>query len=112
MATRFPSSQLEAVIKSNFASKYGLGVSLMERLMDLPAYRASNADPRLLTMLVRNFRSHAALLTVPSRLFYGNKLLPCADQVWTVLIWQITFIDCVSSFFALVSCMSKTDSFD
>ena len=61
MATRFPSWQLEAVIKSNFASKYGLGVSLMERLMDLPAYRASNADPRLLTMLVRNFRSHAAL---------------------------------------------------
>ena len=87
MATRFPSSQLEAVIKSNFASKYGLGVSLMERLMDLPAYRASNADPRLLTMLVRNFRSHTALLTVPSRLFYGNKLVPCADQVWTLLTY-------------------------
>ena len=73
--------QLEAVIKSNLATKYGLGISLMERLMkDLPAYRATNADPRLLTMLVRNFRSHEALLAVPSRLFYGNKLLPCADQ--------------------------------
>ena len=70
------------MIKSDFATKHGLGVSLMERLMkDLPAYKASNADPRLLTMLVRNYRSHEALLTVPSRLFYGNKLVPCADQV-------------------------------
>ena len=76
------SIQLEAVIKSDVAKKYGLGVSLLERLMKTcPLYNGSRADPRFMTMLVRNFRSHADLLAIPSRLFYHNKLVPCADQV-------------------------------
>ena len=73
--------QLEAVIKTKMAADHGLGISLLERLMKLPAYSLTKGDPRLLTMLVRNFRSHGALLTVPSRLFYEGRLLPCANQV-------------------------------
>ena len=30
-------------------------------------------------MLLENYRSHPALLTLPSKLFYNNMLVPCAD---------------------------------
>ena len=71
------------MIKSDVAAEHGLGISLLERLMrDCPLYNnASKADPRFMTMLVKNFRSHADLLAIPSKLFYHNKLLACADQV-------------------------------
>ena len=36
---------------------------------------------RCITKLVRNFRSHPNLLTVPKELFYNNELEACADQV-------------------------------
>ncbi len=32
-------------------------------------------------MLRRNYRSHASLLDLPSRMFYGASLLPCADAL-------------------------------
>ena len=38
-------------------------------------------DQRCITKLVRNFRSHAELLTVPKQLFYNNELEACADQM-------------------------------
>ena len=38
-------------------------------------------DPRCITKLVRNFRSHPALLEVPAQLYYDNELVPCADKV-------------------------------
>ena len=38
-------------------------------------------DPNFITMLTRNYRSHPTLLTLPSKLFYNSKLIPCAaDQ--------------------------------
>ena len=33
--------------------------------------------------LVKNFRSHPELLTVPKQLFYNNELEACADPVLT-----------------------------
>ena len=38
-------------------------------------------DSRCITKLVRNFRSHPALLQVPARLYYHNELEPCADKM-------------------------------
>ena len=39
--------------------------------------------PRCMTKLVRNYRSHRALLDLPSRLSYGGALVECADRAVT-----------------------------
>ena len=76
--------QLGPVIRSSLGSRHGLSTSLLERLMEeLPLYarKEGSYDPRCITKLVRNFRSHPSLLEVPARLFYHSELQPCADQV-------------------------------
>ncbi|KAA0718491.1 RNA helicase [Triplophysa tibetana] len=68
--------QLGPVIKSKVASAFGLGVSFLERLMGLPLYSCGERgyNPKLVTKLVYNYRSHEALLELPSRLFYAGEL--------------------------------------
>lgn len=74
--------QLGPVIRSNLATKHGLSTSLLERLMTTELYsKKPTYDPRCITKLVRNFRSHPALLDVPGRLFYDSELQPCADKM-------------------------------
>ncbi|XP_069909172.1 RNA helicase Mov10l1 isoform X5 [Oryctolagus cuniculus] len=90
--------QLGPVIKSRLAMAYGLNVSMLERLMSRPAYlRDENAfgacgayNPLLVTKLVKNYRSHSALLALPSRLFYHKELEVCADPavVTSLLGWE------------------------
>ncbi|XP_072290514.1 RNA helicase Mov10l1 [Eucyclogobius newberryi] len=68
--------QLGPIVKSKVAAAFGLGVSLLERLMVNPLYSRHDwgYNPRLVTKLVYNYRSHEALLTLPSRLFYDGEL--------------------------------------
>ncbi|XP_060764793.1 RNA helicase Mov10l1 [Neoarius graeffei] len=68
--------QLGPVVKSKLAETFGLGVSLLERLMATPLYSCTEKgyNPLLVTKLVYNYRSHEALLELPSRLFYGGEL--------------------------------------
>ncbi|KAL1279707.1 hypothetical protein QQF64_014307 [Cirrhinus molitorella] len=68
--------QLGPVVKSKLAAVFGLGVSLLERLMGTPLYSCSERgyNPLLVTKLVYNYRSHEALLDLPSRLFYSGEL--------------------------------------
>ena len=77
--------QLGPVIRSVIAGKRGLNVSLLERLMDTVGMYARDVtgqyDSRCITKLVKNFRSHPELLTVPKQLFYNNELEACADQM-------------------------------
>ncbi|XP_006888176.1 PREDICTED: putative helicase Mov10l1 [Elephantulus edwardii] len=90
--------QLGPVIKSRLAMAYGLNVSMLERLMSRPAYlRDEDAfgacgayNPLLVTKLVKNYRSHSALLALPSRLFYHKELEVCADPtvVTSLLGWE------------------------
>ncbi|XP_049627458.1 RNA helicase Mov10l1 [Suncus etruscus] len=90
--------QLGPVIKSRLAMAYGLNVSMLERLMKRPVYLrdedafgASGAyNPLLVTKLVKNYRSHSALLALPSRLFYHRELQVCADPtvVTALLGWE------------------------
>nr|XP_008109420.1 PREDICTED: RNA helicase Mov10l1 isoform X3 [Anolis carolinensis] len=90
--------QLGPVIKSRLAIVYGLNISLLERLMCRPLYMrdekafgaCGSYNPLLITKLIKNYRSHAALLTVPSRLFYHNELEICADPsiVNSLLGWE------------------------
>ncbi|XP_065129006.1 RNA helicase Mov10l1 [Paramisgurnus dabryanus] len=74
--------QLGPVIKSKIASAFGLGVSFLERLMRLPLYSCSERgyNPKLVTKLVYNYRSHEALLELPSRLFYAGELCVRAQR--------------------------------
>ncbi|XP_061085697.1 RNA helicase Mov10l1 isoform X2 [Conger conger] len=74
--------QLGPVVKSRLASAFGLGVSLIERLMATALYSAgeSGYNPLLVTKLVWNYRSHEALLALPSRLFYRGELCARAPR--------------------------------
>ncbi|KAF7246630.1 RNA helicase Mov10l1, partial [Varanus komodoensis] len=90
--------QLGPVIKSRLATVYGLSVSLLERLMCRSLYQrdehafgaCGSYNPLLITKLVKNYRAHASLLTLPSRLFYHKELEVCADSsvVNSLLGWE------------------------
>ncbi|NXY41678.1 M10L1 helicase, partial [Ceuthmochares aereus] len=90
--------QLGPVIKSKTAVSFGLNVSLLERLTsremylrDEDAFSACGAyNPLLITKLVKNYRSHSALLALPSKLFYHKELEVCADPsvVTSLLHWR------------------------
>ncbi|XP_049929226.1 RNA helicase Mov10l1 [Epinephelus moara] len=68
--------QLGPIVKSKLAAAFGLGVSLLERLMANPLYSRHEwgYNPKLVTKLIYNYRSHEALITLPSKLFYKNEL--------------------------------------
>uniref|UniRef100_A0A4X2JP62 RNA helicase n=1 Tax=Vombatus ursinus TaxID=29139 RepID=A0A4X2JP62_VOMUR len=90
--------QLGPVIKSRLALAYGLNMSMLERLMSRPLYlRDENAfgacgsyNPLLVTKLMKNYRSHSTLLSLPSKLFYYKELEFCADieVVNSLLGWE------------------------
>ncbi|XP_017768712.1 PREDICTED: putative helicase mov-10-B.1 [Nicrophorus vespilloides] len=83
--------QLGPVVSSQVANRYGLAVSLMDRLMkENPLYMPLRKRPtlryneRFLTMLLQNYRSHSDIIHIPNKLFYGNSLQPMpitADQL-------------------------------
>ncbi|XP_023180568.1 RNA helicase Mov10l1 [Xiphophorus maculatus] len=68
--------QLGPIVKSNLAMAFGLGISLLERLMANPLYTKQDwgYNPKLVTKLIYNYRSHEALLMLPSKLFYLGEL--------------------------------------
>lgn len=89
--------QLGPVVRSKEAAAQGLGKSLLELLINNVSRTASllkqqkqqqqngvcdnDNDNKFLpvTMLVQNYRSHQSLLSLPSKLFYNDKLLAAAD---------------------------------
>ncbi|KAK0142880.1 RNA helicase Mov10l1 [Merluccius polli] len=68
--------QLGPVVKSNLAKVFGLGTSMLERLMANPLYSREEwgYNPKMVTKLMYNYRSHEALLRLPSKLFYKGEL--------------------------------------
>ncbi|XP_069562717.1 putative helicase mov-10-B.2 [Brachyistius frenatus] len=76
--------QLGPSITSRIAEKHGLGVSLLERLMrDISLYKYHETygfNNRFVTKLLKNYRSHPAILKIPNELFYRGELQPCAHQ--------------------------------
>uniref|UniRef100_A0A672ZU77 RNA helicase n=1 Tax=Sphaeramia orbicularis TaxID=375764 RepID=A0A672ZU77_9TELE len=68
--------QLGPVVKSKLAAAFGLGVSLLERLMANPLYSRHDwgYNPKLVTKLLYNYRSHEALIALSSKLFYHGEL--------------------------------------
>eukprot|EP00980_Cylindrotheca_fusiformis_P025199 scaffold13271_cov110-Cylindrotheca_fusiformis.AAC.2 len=77
--------QLGPVTTSDICLKYGLSVSYMERLTNRSVYQpqADGQYPKgLLTKLVRNYRSHPAILKLPNEMFYKD-LKCCGDMMVT-----------------------------
>ncbi|XP_066284664.1 RNA helicase Mov10l1-like isoform X3 [Branchiostoma lanceolatum] len=83
--------QLGPVLQSHLAKDLGLGQSLLERLMTSGPYLRDSSrfsqhgayNPLLVTKLVCNYRSHPALLKLPSQLFYHGDLFTLADPSLT-----------------------------
>ncbi|XP_068619014.1 putative helicase mov-10-B.1 isoform X2 [Battus philenor] len=71
--------QLGPVVVSKEAKKYGLELSLMERLIkECPIYSAN--DNKYMVMLRNNYRSDAQILSLPNKEFYDGKLRALADK--------------------------------
>lgn len=70
--------QLDAVIKSEYASKLGFGTSWMEQLFNFPIYQRNSEtgkfNSKYITQLVKNYRSHPGILHVSNQLFYDGVL--------------------------------------
>lgn len=81
--------QLGPILRSPIAQEYGLGTSLLERYMNqVQVYQrkgnkdgpADHYDNRIITKLLRNYRSHPAILHYPNETFYDGELMPNADE--------------------------------
>ncbi|KAK5863608.1 hypothetical protein PBY51_000629 [Eleginops maclovinus] len=76
--------QLGPILRSPFAMKHGMGFSLLERMMkNCSPYQKVEGeyDNRFVTKLLKNYRSHPAILEVPNELFYEGELLYCANEI-------------------------------
>lgn len=83
-------NQLGPIIFSDRCRSNDLDISLLERLFERPLYtNAQSSIYKPFVNLVKNYRSHPAILMPPSALFYNDTLEPCArengDVVWSGL---------------------------
>lgn len=76
--------QLSAVTTSKCAVKMGFRKSFMEYLMEQRLYQrdpvSNEYNPKYITQLVKNYRSHHTILEVPNILFYQSTLQAKASQ--------------------------------
>ncbi|GAB0097442.1 uncharacterized protein DMENIID0001_130790 [Sergentomyia squamirostris] len=83
--------QLGPVLTSSLAKERDYGVSMMERLINSPAYKKDKQsrkyNPNLVTKLLHNYRSYPAILDVCNSMFYDNELIPEAKNDWA-LKWK------------------------
>ncbi|XP_065066757.1 RNA helicase Mov10l1-like [Rhopilema esculentum] len=78
--------QLGPVLQSGISLRFGLGTSMLERLISRSLYARNEIEfaddgcynPLLVTKLVNNYRSHESLLNLSSTLFYHGELRPFA----------------------------------
>ncbi|KAG8685962.1 hypothetical protein FRC08_012826 [Ceratobasidium sp. 394] len=82
--------QLGPVIRSPVARQLGMSTSYLERLMSMPAYDEVAMRGISVVKLLKNFRSHEAILAFPNEQFYKNELIPCAPPniTNTLLSWN------------------------
>lgn len=69
---------MDAVTKSDKAAELGYNTSLMEHLFNRRLYQrdplTGQFNPKYITQLLDNYRSHPAILQTPNELFYENTL--------------------------------------
>ena len=84
--------QLGPIVHSHFCAEHHFEESLQERLMNESSgryqYQPSSPtlapfgkyDPRYITKLVENYRSHPRIIEIPNERFYDNDLIASADK--------------------------------
>ncbi|EMD34730.1 hypothetical protein CERSUDRAFT_158351 [Gelatoporia subvermispora B] len=70
--------QLGPIIRSEIARNLGFSKSYMERLMERPVYNVNAVRQKMIIKLLKNYRSHKAILDFPNEQFYDSDLQPCA----------------------------------
>lgn len=78
--------QLGPIVTSDLCRKFKVDVSYMERLMGRDVYSRKpdgKYPEKLLTKLVRNYRSHPAILMLPNKIFYDGDLKCCGNKMVT-----------------------------
>ncbi|KAI0634732.1 P-loop containing nucleoside triphosphate hydrolase protein [Trametes polyzona] len=86
--------QLGPVIRSSIARELNLGKSYLERLMEMPLYDEETGRGRSYVKLLKNFRSHRAILEYPNERFYGNELEVCgAPETINALLGSRTLVN-------------------
>ena len=101
-------NQLGPVVLSRYAKEFGLGESLLVRLLHTPLYQKDiegfrethGYNPHLVTLLVENYRSLPEILALPSNLFYNGLLDPkvcvtkiyCNNSKYTITIFTINIV--------------------
>lgn len=78
--------QLGPVVTSEVCRRLGMSDSYIERLMKRPVFCKDDGgkyQPGILTKLVRNYRSHPAILKLPNELFYDGDLKNSGDVLTT-----------------------------
>ncbi|XP_054641470.1 putative helicase mov-10-B.1 isoform X2 [Dunckerocampus dactyliophorus] len=76
--------QLGPIVSSPLAQKFGMGISLLERMMkSVSLYQKKDDvfDNNFVTKLLCNYRSHPAILKIPNELFYDGELQVCANEM-------------------------------
>jgi hypothetical protein len=77
-------------LKLNHVGMSDLGTSAGSQWPFCPDPATGLYDPRFVTMLVRNYRSHTAIIKLPSDMFYHGRLEPHAnrEEVQSLCGWQ------------------------
>jgi len=75
--------QLGPNIRSQVAGALGLRLSYLARLMAREVYDLKSMAGSTMIKLVKNFRSHPAILEYSNDKFYNGELQPCGDPVLT-----------------------------
>lgn len=87
--------QLDAICKSSTAAELGYKASLMERLFNQLLYQkhpeTGKYNPKYITQLVQNYRSHETILHAPNVLFYDGTLIAKASK-GLIIVCEITNI--------------------
>ncbi|KAH9948070.1 P-loop containing nucleoside triphosphate hydrolase protein, partial [Amylocystis lapponica] len=71
--------QLGPIIRSVIARELGFGISYLERVMECEVYDLQKNSGKTIVKLIKNFRSHNAILSFPNTSFYEGELQTCGD---------------------------------
>ncbi|XP_063695847.1 putative helicase MOV-10 [Culicoides brevitarsis] len=81
--------QLGPIIHCKFAEIFGMGKSMLERLMEMDLYKPDPItklyNEAVITKLLNNYRSHKDILHSANELFYAGELIPKAGPEITDL---------------------------
>ncbi|KAJ6469382.1 P-loop containing nucleoside triphosphate hydrolase protein [Mycena sanguinolenta] len=72
--------QLGPIIRSAIARELGFETSYIERLMQREIYDDKKGYGKSVVKLIKNFRSHNAILKFPNERFYKGELQQCGDS--------------------------------